>query len=152
MNLKHISIIAALLLLLVHSYQTEGEVLVLKDSDFPKVLRDHPYILIEFYAPWYFYSNEGVDIVNNLLLNMEKLLLYSKKVAHKVITFLFSKIGKSRCYCPKINGFSIWCKRISDFVFFQKWKQNNIHRGKKQNWHNLMDNKKISSFSDLITS
>lgn len=51
MNVK-LFLISALLLSLATAYETDGDVLVLKDEDFPKVLEDHPYILIEFYAPW----------------------------------------------------------------------------------------------------
>lgn len=35
------------------AYEKEGNVLVLHDADFPQVLKDHDYIMIEFYAPWY---------------------------------------------------------------------------------------------------
>lgn len=36
----------------VFAYEKEGNVLVLHDSDFPQVLKDHDFIMIEFYAPW----------------------------------------------------------------------------------------------------
>jgi len=36
----------------VFAYETEGNVLVLHDDDFPQVLKDHDFIMIEFYAPW----------------------------------------------------------------------------------------------------
>jgi len=43
----------ALLLAVVTSYETEDTgVLVLHDSDFPNIITEFPYILIEFYAPW----------------------------------------------------------------------------------------------------
>lgn len=34
------------------AYEQEGNVLVLHDADFPKVLEEFDYIMIEFYAPW----------------------------------------------------------------------------------------------------
>lgn len=52
MNVKLFFILSTLLFSLTTSYELEGDVLVLGDSDFPSVLEEHPYILIEFYAPW----------------------------------------------------------------------------------------------------
>lgn len=42
----------AALVVLASSYTLEGNVLVLKDDDFPGVLSEFSHILIEFYAPW----------------------------------------------------------------------------------------------------
>lgn len=43
----------ALMLALTTSYETEESgVLVLHDSDFPGIISEFNYILIEFYAPW----------------------------------------------------------------------------------------------------
>lgn len=42
----------AVLLASVQSYEVEEEVLVLHDADFPNILEEFNYILIEFYAPW----------------------------------------------------------------------------------------------------
>jgi thiol-disulfide isomerase/thioredoxin len=46
------AILLSVLLVLSFSYEEEGNVLVLHDADFPQVLNDFPFILIEFYAPW----------------------------------------------------------------------------------------------------
>lgn len=51
MNVK-LFLLVTIVLSLTTSYELEGDVLVLGDNDFPKVLEEHPYILIEFYAPW----------------------------------------------------------------------------------------------------
>lgn len=45
-------ILSVTLFVLASAYETEEEVLVLTDADFPQVYTDHPLILIEFYAPW----------------------------------------------------------------------------------------------------
>lgn len=42
-----------LLISAVFTYEQEGNILVLHDSDFPQVIEDHDFIMIEFYAPWY---------------------------------------------------------------------------------------------------
>lgn len=43
-----------LLLVLTTSYEMEGDVIVLTDQDdFPAVIKEFPYLLIEIYAPWY---------------------------------------------------------------------------------------------------
>lgn len=46
---------ALLIILLIYSaisYETEGNILVLKNEDFPQVINDHEYILIKFYTSW----------------------------------------------------------------------------------------------------
>lgn len=63
------------------AYDEEDHVLILHDADFPKVFEDFPNILIEFYAPWYDRFELGVDIVNNLLLSIQKL---PKKFMNKI--------------------------------------------------------------------
>ena len=52
MSVKLFFLISTILLASVYGYETDGDVLVLTDEDFPKVIEEHPYILIEFYAPW----------------------------------------------------------------------------------------------------
>lgn len=52
MLVKSILVLTVILFCSTRAYETEGEVLVLEDNDFPQVYTDHPYILIEFYAPW----------------------------------------------------------------------------------------------------
>lgn len=43
----------AVLLVMTQSYEVEDTgVLVLHDADFPSILEEFNYILIEFYAPW----------------------------------------------------------------------------------------------------
>lgn len=42
----------AALVVLASSYTLEGNVLVLKDEDFPGIFTEFSHILIEFYAPW----------------------------------------------------------------------------------------------------
>ncbi len=46
-------LLIVLLVSAAFAYEKEGNVLVLHDSDFPQVLKDHDFIMIEFYAPWY---------------------------------------------------------------------------------------------------
>lgn len=41
------------LVLLANSYTEENHVLILTADDLPGVTKEFPYILIEFYAPWY---------------------------------------------------------------------------------------------------
>ena len=53
------------LLLVANSYTEENHVLILTDQDLPGVIDEFPYILIEFYAPWYFSCKIGVDIARN---------------------------------------------------------------------------------------
>lgn len=50
-------LLLVLLVSAVFAYEKEGNVLVLHDSDFPKVIEEHDFIMIEFYAPWYFYPH-----------------------------------------------------------------------------------------------
>ncbi len=45
-------LLIVLLATAVFAYEKEGNVLVLHDSDFPKVVEEHDFIMIEFYAPW----------------------------------------------------------------------------------------------------
>lgn len=52
MGLKVFLVASALLFCFAAAYEMEGDVMVLGDKDFPQVLVDNPYILIEFYAPW----------------------------------------------------------------------------------------------------
>jgi hypothetical protein len=42
----------SVLVLLASAYTEENNVLILTDEDFPGVISEFPYILIEFYAPW----------------------------------------------------------------------------------------------------
>lgn len=51
MKLLQLLLIVAVLFQ-ARSYEVEDEVLVLHDSDFPSILEEFNYILIEFYAPW----------------------------------------------------------------------------------------------------
>ena len=53
------------LLLVANSYTEENHVLVLTDEDLPGVIEEFPYILIEFYAPWYISSDLGADIAKS---------------------------------------------------------------------------------------
>ncbi len=46
------ALLVVLLASAVFAYEKEGNVLVLHDADFPQVLQDHDFIMIEFYAPW----------------------------------------------------------------------------------------------------
>ena len=34
------------------AYEKDGEVLVLHDADFPQVVNELQYVMLEFYAPW----------------------------------------------------------------------------------------------------
>jgi protein disulfide-isomerase A1 len=52
MKLLKLLVVLAVLLVHTRSYEVEEEVLVLHDSDFPSILEEFNYILIEFYAPW----------------------------------------------------------------------------------------------------
>ena len=45
------------LILLAQAYTEENHVLVLTADDFPSVIEEFPYILIEFYAPWYQFND-----------------------------------------------------------------------------------------------
>ena len=45
-------LLVVLLATTVLAYEKEGNVLVLHDADFPQVIQEHDYIMIEFYAPW----------------------------------------------------------------------------------------------------
>lgn len=45
-------LLVVLLATAVFAYEKEGNVLVLHDADFPQVIQEHDYIMIEFYAPW----------------------------------------------------------------------------------------------------
>jgi hypothetical protein len=47
------------LVLLAQAYTEENHVLILTDEDLPGVISEFPYILIEFYAPWYLISHSG---------------------------------------------------------------------------------------------
>lgn len=89
MSLKLILLISTILLF-ASSYETEGDVLVLGDSDFPQVLEDHPFILVEFYAPWYTFYYSGVDTANTWLQSTKKLPPPSKNKDLKVPFYLFS--------------------------------------------------------------
>ena len=60
------------LVLLAHSYTEENHVLVLTADDFPGVLDEFPLVLIEFYAPWYFCIDLGVDIAKDWNLSTMK--------------------------------------------------------------------------------
>lgn len=53
------------LVLLAQAYTEENHVLVLTDEDLPGVISEFPYILIEFYAPWYSSSQAGADTAKN---------------------------------------------------------------------------------------
>ena len=57
-------LVLATVLLCLRAYELEGEVLVLGDDDFPSVIEDNKYVLVEFYAPWYVLDHEGVDTAN----------------------------------------------------------------------------------------
>jgi len=52
--MKFLKLLAVLAVLFVHarSYEVEEEVLVLHDADFPSIIEEFNYILIQFYAPW----------------------------------------------------------------------------------------------------
>ena len=41
------------LVLLANTYTEENHVLILTADDLPGVIEEFPFILIEFYAPWY---------------------------------------------------------------------------------------------------
>ena len=47
------------------SYEKDGNVLVLKEADFPQVINEHKYIFINFYASWYMSNNAGAIIARN---------------------------------------------------------------------------------------
>lgn len=53
------------LVLLANSYTEENHVLILTADDLPGVTKEFPYILIEFYAPWYLSIHSGVGTVKN---------------------------------------------------------------------------------------
>jgi protein disulfide-isomerase A1 len=52
MSIKLFLLISTVLFASLCEYETDGDVLVLTDDDFPKAIEEHPYILVEFYAPW----------------------------------------------------------------------------------------------------
>lgn len=52
-------------LLLANAYTEENNVLILTDMDLPGVISEFPYILIEFYAPWYISAYSGADIAKS---------------------------------------------------------------------------------------
>jgi hypothetical protein len=53
------------LILIANSYTVENEVLILTADDLPAVTEEFPYILIEFYAPWYLITHSGADTAKN---------------------------------------------------------------------------------------
>ena len=88
-------LLIVLLVSAVFAYEKEGNVLVLHDADFPQVLKDHDFIMIEFYAPWYILAYLGVDIARNLLQFGLKLLINCKVKAPQVILFFYlSQVGQ----------------------------------------------------------
>ena len=64
MTFSKICVLLALVLL-SHSYTYENHVLILTADDFPAVIDEFPYILIEFYAPWYHCYYLGADTVKS---------------------------------------------------------------------------------------
>lgn len=47
------------------SYTEENGVLILTDDDFPTITEEFPFLMIEFYAPWYLLFDAGVDTAKN---------------------------------------------------------------------------------------
>lgn len=47
-----LALLLVVLVALASSYDMDGDVLVLHDADFPQVVQDLPYVMLEFYAPW----------------------------------------------------------------------------------------------------
>lgn len=52
MQLKHILLAAAALAAVACAYEKDGDVLVLTDNDLEDAIKEHEYLLVEFYAPW----------------------------------------------------------------------------------------------------
>ena len=60
------------LILLANSYTIENHVFVLTADDLPGVIDEFPFILIEFYAPWYFTNYLGADTASDWHQSMTK--------------------------------------------------------------------------------
>jgi hypothetical protein len=52
MTIKLCLLFSITLLASVNGYKMEENLLQLTDDDFPKVLDDYSYLLVEFFAPW----------------------------------------------------------------------------------------------------
>lgn len=63
------------IILLSSAYTVENNVLILTDEDLPGVISEFPYILIEFYAPWYQIPYEGAVTARNSLPSTTRSLL-----------------------------------------------------------------------------
>lgn len=75
---------------LLQSYEVEESgVLMLYESDFPKILEDFPHILIEFYAPQSEFCKRLYPIYNNAAQ------LLAKKRSTSNFSHQYSYFGKS---------------------------------------------------------
>lgn len=53
--IRILSLLCTFLVIIVAEYEKDEGVVILTDSNFDDFLSENPTVLIEFYAPWYFF-------------------------------------------------------------------------------------------------
>lgn len=103
MNIKILTLLG-FLFALISSYEMDGEVLVLTDADdFPAVIKDNPYILVEIYAPWYPPNYLGAGTAKNSPLSTSKQPPLSNRLDPKVRLFI-NKVKLAKVDATKETG------------------------------------------------